>query len=208
MDVRRILFPKTRCALCGGEIFEDRDLCPDCLKKMDRLKRPREILGEIVKGHAVFRYRGEVKTLVLDFKYRDKRFLKDYFVQEMVPFLEGFGMDFDVIVPVPDSRQRRWTRGFNPSLSLSRGISKASGIPLSKGLLRRKRETRPLKEIPLNQRQAHLEGAFEAQNPLGFKRGLIVDDIYTTGATVTACGEALYAVGFDEIVFLAVASNY
>jgi ComF family protein len=208
MEIKKLFFPRTVCALCGKEIHQDAPLCSDCRKKINQLRRPAEIMGDLVKGHAVFLYRSEIKTLILDFKYRDQRHLKDLFVAEILGLYEEMEMAFETVIPVPDARERRWLRGFNPSRSLAGGLAKATGTPLSDRLVTRVRNTRPLKEIPLAERRDHVRGAFSASNPKAFRRGLLIDDIYTTGATVEAVGLALYEAGFEELVFLAVASNY
>jgi ComF family protein len=114
----------------------------------------------------------------------------------------GLGLDFgrdlaesehfrsvDYIVPVPLHAERLHMRGYNQSEWLARGIAEAMQKPLSTQNLWRIRSTRSQTKMGRQQRMANLEGAFQVKNstPWHHKHLLLVDDVFTTGATMESC---------------------
>ena len=98
-----------------------------------------------------------------------------------------------MIVPVPLHPQRLRWRGFNQSLILSRAIGYAQQIEVDPFLLQRLRPTVPQTQLNESERRANVRGAFAVEAPewLDGKRVLLVDDVYTSGATVEECAKAL-----------------
>lgn len=105
--------------------------------------------------------------------------------------LEGGG--YDVIVPVPLHPERLRWRGFNQSLILSRAIGRAQHVAVDPFLIERIRPTVPQTQLNESERRANVRGAFAVEAPerLDGKRVLLVDDVYTSGATVEECAKAL-----------------
>ncbi len=103
----------------------------------------------------------------------------------------------DWLIPVPLHPAREAERGFNQSLLLARRLSERWGVPVREGALRRVRVTRPQTELSAEDRRANVRGAFglrRARQVAG-TRVLLVDDIFTTGATVAECCRVLLAAG-------------
>jgi ComF family protein len=117
------------------------------------------------------------------------------------------GLAIDVIVPVPlHPRRLRW-RGFNQSVLLARQISRAYGVPMDPFLLRRVRETPPQTQLDEEERRRNVRGAF-ALAPGGTiaKRSvLLVDDVYTSGATVNECSRTLARSGARQVFVVTLA---
>lgn len=118
------------------------------------------------------------------------------------------------IVPVPLHPSRRRERGFNQSDLLARGLVRALrrrgglAVPqIAKACLRRKRATPPQTGLSLARRRENLRGAFEVANPEEVRERCIVlvDDVMTTGATLSACARALKRAGAAKVLGLAVA---
>lgn len=116
--------------------------------------------------------------------------------------------DADIIVPVPLHTRRLWWRRYNQSVLLARAISDASAKPLATGTLRRIRATAQQVGLTADQRDRNVRGAFQVRasekSAVAGRRVLLVDDVYTTGATVKASTRALLragAVGVDVLVF-------
>lgn len=106
----------------------------------------------------------------------------------------------EVIIPVPIHARKLRERGFNQAELLAQDMSGMLGIAMDTGILKRSRYTRPQKELDDNQRIKNLENAFIIdKNVVQYKRVLLVDDIYTTGATIDSCAKALKEKGVEEV---------
>jgi len=116
-------------------------------------------------------------------------------------------IDADVIVPVPLYPKRLRWRGFNQSVLLAREVSRAYGIPMDPFLLQRRRETAAQTRLAEEERRRNVRGAFklDPDRPIRGKRVLIVDDVYTSGATVNECSRTLKQGGAKEIYVLTLA---
>ena len=116
-------------------------------------------------------------------------------------------VDADLIVPVPLFPKRLRWRGFNQSLILGREVSRAYGIPMDPFLLLRRRETAAQTQLAENERRRNVRGAFElnAEGSVKGKSVLLIDDVYTSGATVNECSRALKQGGAKEVFVLTLA---
>lgn len=103
-----------------------------------------------------------------------------------------------VLVPVPLGAARRRERGYNQSESLASALGRLSGIPVRADLLRRVRDTERQTRLAPDARQANVAGAFRARR-VGERVPVLVDDVFTTGATLAAAAEALLASGSRNV---------
>jgi ComF family protein len=120
-------------------------------------------------------------------------------------FLSGFRAD--LIVPVPLHVKRLRWRGFNQSYLLARQVSRVSGVPVDPFLLQRQRETAAQTQLPEDERRRNVRGVF-ALHPEKSVKGqtiLLVDDVYTSGATVNECSRTLKSGGAKEVYVLTLA---
>ena len=108
----------------------------------------------------------------------------------------------DVIIPVPLSRLRKLERGFNQAEIIAKAISKETAIPIDNASLARKRHT-PIHRVAMDDRARELtvQNAFEVTRPklVKGKRVLLVDDVFTSGATTSNCARVLKKNGADEV---------
>jgi ComF family protein len=113
----------------------------------------------------------------------------------------------EVILPVPLHAKRLRQREFNQALLLAREVSLASGIPLQMDNLRRVRWTQPQIELNGDERRKNVRGAFEVLRPDQVKGQsvLLIDDVFTTGATVNECARVLKKAGAKAVNVLTVA---
>ena len=109
----------------------------------------------------------------------------------------GVFKDIDLIIPMPLTRWRKWQRGYNQSTEIARGISEVTGIPICTTAVRRTAFKQSQTQLHYAERQRNVEGSFVLRDPEAVKGRhlLLVDDIVTSGATMTACGKILAEAG-------------
>lgn len=109
--------------------------------------------------------------------------------------------DYDYILPVPLHLDRLRWRGFNQSLLLAQAIGKKHEIRVDPFLLRRIKPTPPQTQLNERERRANVKGAFTVSEPerLTEQRVLLVDDVFTSGATVEECARTLYQRGAQDV---------
>jgi ComF family protein len=153
------------------------------------------------------------KTIVLEaihrFKYSRalwfENFLADLFLREAVPALRNEEWDF--IVPVPLHPIKKRKREFNQAAILAKHLSRATGIPLNENILRRVTFTMTQTVLTRPERAANMKNAFSGRqgSRLDGKKIIVVDDVFTTGATTSACATALRRAGAADVCVWTVA---
>ncbi len=110
-----------------------------------------------------------------------------------------------MIVPVPLHPRRRRKRGYNQAEILAKELGKLLHVPVNAKAVLRVRDTKPQKILNDRLRRKNMKGAFAAGKSLeGAKRVLVIDDIYTTGNTVSAVAETLKKAGVQKVYFLTI----
>lgn len=112
----------------------------------------------------------------------------------------------DWVVPVPLHPQRLQERGYNQSQLLAEAFSCKVGLPMQHALLARTRCTTTQVGLNARERQQNVANAFYAAPAVRTKCILLVDDVFTTGATLSACAEALLAAGANRVYALCLAT--
>jgi ComF family protein len=114
---------------------------------------------------------------------------------------------FDLLIPVPLHTQRIRERGFNQVILLVEELHRRTGIPFRKRLLQKKKGTPPQVNLSGAEREKAVKNAFQivGDESLEGKSILLVDDVYTTGATVNECSRVLLARGADQVHVLTLA---
>lgn len=118
---------------------------------------------------------------------------------------ERAGTRVDGLLPVPLHLERERERGFNQSALLGQVMSRQLGIPMRVDLLARTRATESQVGLSAQQRRQNMAEAFSASPEVAGKRWLLIDDVYTTGATMSACAKALHAQGARAVWAIALA---
>lgn len=153
--------------------------------------------------------RGVVLEAIHRFKYQRhlwfENFLAGLFLREAVPALRG--EHWDLIVPVPLHPLKLREREFNQAGRLAAPLAAALKIPLNTKLLRRVNPTATQTLLTRAERAANMRGAFAVRpgGRLEGERVVLVDDVFTTGATTGACARALLGVGAGEVCVWTVA---
>ncbi len=184
---------KVRCMKCGKEIESDtREYCDDCEKYPKTFKR----------CYPLFNYVEPVRSSILAVKYKNRREYCDYYGGAMAERLcETVKRDgIDVLVPVPVHRHKLKTRGYNQAQVLAEITGRHLGIPVCTDMLVRLEDTRPQKELDNLQRANNMQNAFGAGKVHSeYRRIMIIDDIYTTGATMDTCAGILMEMGAEAV---------
>jgi ComF family protein len=152
------------------------------------------------------RYAGPLREALLAFKFGGRRALArplaDLAVEQCAGALRPA---IAAVVPVPLAWERERARGFNQARLLAERVARRLGAPLRPRWLARVRATRPQSDLTAEERRANVRGAFRASPATAGLHVLLVDDVYTTGATLAECARALRDAGAGRIGLLTVA---
>ncbi len=187
------------CIKCGIPFASSADeshLCGHCLVAMSSYDTARALLT----------FSGSIRTAIHAFKYENKTYIS----KTLLGLMERspLGLDFhqyDVLVPVPLHRNRLRKRGYNQSLLLSREIGQRYSVPVDDRLLRRVRDSAPQIELMGVEREHNVKGVFSVGGDPTEKTILLVDDVFTTGATVNECARVLRRAGAKRIDIFTIA---
>ena len=174
------------CARCGRQQDDSFDACPSCAER----------LLPLIQVRAPLIYAEPTSRLIHQMKYEGYFALAAPLAAVMAAGWPAWQPGIDVIVPIPLHPRRERRRGYNQSALLARHLGRTVGLPVETHGLRRDRATRPQVELNPRERQENVQGAFGAEP--GWVAGrtvLLVDDVYTTGATMSSAADALLAVG-------------
>lgn len=231
MNLLDVIYPP-RCPMCQAVLCPGRELvCRECKRKLPYIREPicvscgkplRKEEEEYCfdckrRGHlfdqgiSVWEYNEMVRSSIYRYKYKQKREYAGFYIEEMVKALSRKLTYWrpELILPVPIHKSRLRQRGYNQAALLADGISAGLCIPMREDLLIRRRKTRPQKELNVSERRNNLRQAFAVAKPLKESGSLLlVDDIYTTGATIDVAAELLKAAGAKRVYFITLASGH
>ena len=151
-------------------------------------------------------FEGPLREAVHVYKYRPLQALGTPLAAWMADQVR-MTVPLDVAMPVPLHRMRLRRRGFNQALLLARGISRRFSVPLSYDNLLRTRHTRPQVELSGKERVENVRGAFAVSRPgeVLDRKVLLIDDVFTTGATMNECARVLKEAGAASVTVLTLA---
>lgn len=218
------------CLACQRPVARLGSLCPVCWGELRLIEKPycaalgipfsydlgpgalsAEAIADpppFERCRAVAAFDAVARTLVHGLKYRDRLELAGWMGGWMARAGAELTADADLVVPVPLHRRRLWWRRFNQSAALAKAVAGAAAKPLRTDMLLRVKPTPQQIGLSALAREANVRGAFrvppDARPAISGRRVLLVDDVYTTGATVGAATRALLRGGagaVDVLVF-------
>lgn len=183
---------------CGKRLFDDREeYCQDCQKHRHYFDR----------GIAAFEYSDALKKSMYAFKYNNRREYADFYGKQLLKNKLEIVKSWDAqaLVPVPLYPGKLRKRGYNQAEDLAVKLGEQLKLPVITDLLYRSKNTKPQKELNDKDRKNNIENAFQIKkNSVKYKRLILIDDIYTTGATMDECAKVLRADGAESVYFMTV----
>jgi ComF family protein len=223
-QIANILFPH-RCLLCGHVVHEAHALCPTCWPDVHfivppfcaccGLPFPHDFGAETLcarcladpppfsAARAAVTYDDNSKPLVLKFKHGDQLHLAPSFARWMLRAAPEWSTEPAYLVPVPLHWTRLVTRRYNQAALLARALAKISPHHLALDVLVRRRRTPSQGAMNREQRLKNVTGAFRVRDSwksrIKDQSVILLDDVVTTGATVTACAQTLMKAGAKDV---------
>lgn len=223
-----LIYPQT-CGICGK--INHKAICPKCniqLKKQEKMstltkEELKENSLEIEKHFEelmyIFKYEGQIRELILDYKFNEKSYMYKTFVNFLLKNKKIFEniKKYDKIIPVPISKKRYKERGYNQSLLIAKEISMQISyetnnnikLELVNNCLIKTKNIIEQSKLNKEDRQHNIQGVYTLKNGsiLTNKSILLVDDIYTTGSTVNECSRVLQQAKPNKIGVLVLAKD-
>jgi ComF family protein len=188
--------PEPLCEVCGLPISKNDKICSNCDSS-----RPSFCS---LRSWAVFD--GSVRKALHHLKYRRDFSLGDTLALPISEFAINLNWPIDVVVPIPLSRQRYKERGYNQSALIAYPLSIRTGWVYRSKALARARNTRTQVGLTAVERRQNVQDAFVADHKLAQgKNILLVDDVATTGSTLSSAADALITVGARSVYALTLA---
>ena len=227
-SAENLLFPPV-CMHCDFTVHKSGLLCPECWSQIDHIEKPLcAVLGipfsyDLGEGalsaeaianppsydsvRSVVHYNNVAKSLVHALKFSDRIDLAPWLAKWMVNWCrrtEPGLLDSELLViPVPLHRRRLLSRRFNQSAELARHFCRLADLRFRPDILQRTKSTRQQAGLPAKQRKRNVSSAFQvsksAKPTLHGAHILLVDDVFTTGATLEACAKALKRAGASDV---------
>ena len=205
MKILDFLAPRS-CVFCGSlSRPPEKNICAGCFADLPWNEPPASPLPGVFECNvAMLRYSFPVDVAIKALKFDRKLLYVPAFAEILSGGLCCLPDDIDAILPVPLHWRRKARRGFNQASELAKPIAKQRGIPVERGVTRRK--ATPFQSgLAAQQRTQNLRHAFVATRDCRYKHVLIVDDVITTGATVETLAKTILAAGAHKVSVLAVA---
>jgi ComF family protein len=193
------------CPECEAEIERiTGPLCPRCGRSAARSDRPcpacRRMTLPIDGIRSAAYFEGALREAIHRFKYRGLRALAHPLGQLMAEQWTACHVPAEVIIPVPLHPSRLAERGYNQATLLARELQTATGLPVATESLVRIRATAPQVTLGAAARQENVLGAFRCcGDTIAGRQAVLVDDLCTTGATLSACSVALQEAGASSV---------
>jgi ComF family protein len=222
-ELLHLVFPNV-CIVCSNQLSgQERCFCSSCFRDFDPFPGPDaggNALKRTLAGHFgsaflpeaawcryTFHKNGKLQKAIHSLKYEGIFPVGIIFGRELGETIAASPEAdvIDAVVPVPLHRLKKIERSYNQAEKIAEGIAAVLKRPVMNGVIERKKYTGSQTGLSLKERRHNLEGAFTSGRKPCPRRVLLVDDVLTTGATVTAAAEALFNNGAETVFLAAVA---
>ena len=214
------------CLACGCELNGANSLCASCCAQLKRVPNPCHYCGQpnrvsgLVgpacllnpprwqKMIAPLQYRGLARDYLLQLKFSEALYLAKTLGQQCIAPLRECSPQPEVLLPVPLHRERLFERGYNQAHEIAGVWSQALGIPIDRQALTRLRATPSQSGLSAAQRVLNVKTAFAYAPRREYRHVALIDDIVTTGSTVTEITKTLHRGGVEYVEVWALARVY
>ena len=214
-QILNLIYPQT-CGICGK--INKESLCCKCKIKLKKQENANIInQGEEIEDKYfnelmyIFKYEGQVRKLILDYKFNDKSYIYLTFTKFLLKNEKIFEniKNYDKIVPVPISKKRLKVRGYNQSYLIAKEIARQTNLEIVNNCLIKSKNIIEQSKLNKEERIQNIQGVYEIKNKelIDNKKILLIDDIYTTGSTVNECSKILRKGNPTKIGILVLAKD-
>ena len=213
--ILNLIYPQI-CGMCGK--INKNSLCKKC-----EIELKKQVENQIINNGEeiqdkyfnelmyIFKYEGQIRKLILDYKFNEKSYLYLTFVNFLLKNKKIFEniKNYDTIIPVPISKKRKKTRGYNQSLLIARKIAELTDLELMNNCLVKIKNIIEQSKLNKEDRIQNIQGVYKLKNKqlIENKNILLIDDIYTTGSTVNECSKILKQGNPKKIGILVLAKD-
>ena len=189
------------CKRCGRSSAVEGDSCSHCATHKYNFDR----------AYSACIYEGVIRECIHKFKYNSSLQARGLFYGLMSDFAQRYldMINFDLIIPIPLHRVKLRQRTFNQSKILAKNISDRFGIPLLENNLIKTRFGKPQIKLQYSQRFKEIKDSFKMLRPFKVKDKacLLIDDVFTTGATANECSRVLRGAGASKVIVFTLANG-
>ncbi len=183
-----------QCRRCGMDLLSEKELCTECRRVNDK-----------VRNTSLYVYRGTVKDLIRFYKFQDQKKLACFFAHQIHRSLVRQGLEAWVLVPVPPAKGKIFRKGWD-QIDLILAVLERKGWQRADLLLNRGRRSQ--KSLDRTDRISQSPERYHLRKSIILPRKiLIIDDVFTTGATIKACTEVLLEGGAEQVRSLTIARD-
>lgn len=193
-----LFLQKNTCYCCKEEETKDY-ICHDCIKTLEKIDDFKTIEGSTC--YSPYLYAGHIETMLKAYKFKEQKYYGKLFAKLLADFYISKNLDYDILVPLPLSREKYLKRGFNQCELICDFMSKRISVPVNKEILFKVKDTKDQHLLSKSERSRNLNSAFEAKSrrELLDKKILIVDDLLTSGYTLQEVIVTLKKAGYKNI---------
>lgn len=206
-----LIYPKV-CGICGkGKATYLCKKCENKLKTIAIFGKDEYMCKHFENHYYIFKYDNLIRKLIIDYKFNEKPYLYRSFLE----FLNNYQKEYiqfkiyDIIIPVPISKKRKKERGYNQSLLIARKISSKEKIKLGDKVISKVKNNNTQSKLNKEERAENVKNVYKitSNKEIINKNILLIDDIYTTGATLNECSRMLKQAGAKKIDVLTIAKD-
>jgi ComF family protein len=196
-------FLKEKCIGCNKSYAENWGFCNDCFSKI-------VFINESFKDRFhVGRYEGPFKEAIVKYKYNGRKSFAKYFSLFIEEKILKEKIEFDLIIPVPLHWKKEFIRGFNQSALIGNYIAKKFNKKMYQNILLKSKNTKSQTELNEKERIENVKNSFKLKRSdlINDKIVLLIDDVYTTGATTEECKKILINGGAKKVIIITLAKS-
>ncbi|MBO5179877.1 MAG: ComF family protein [Clostridia bacterium] len=203
------VYPRV-CGFCN-KIISEEYTCKICQEKLKYIYESEKQLISVNKNFEIlvcaYKYKGIIRSKLLQYKFKNKKYLYLSLSERLVKLLNRYSKEIDFIIPVPIHFMRSFERGYNQSMLIAQFIAQKMNIELRNNILKKVHNNKPQSILSASKRKKNVSNVYivKNSNAIRGKTILLIDDIYTTGATVNECSRILKENGAKKIIVATIA---